>query len=58
MSNSSPTIQEKIRHRATIEAYAKARQLGYRAVDAAEEANRVGKFVDRIAEEIADAVEK
>lgn len=54
MSNSSPTIQERISHRAKIEAYANARRLGYRPMEAALEASIVGKFVDRIAESIVN----
>ena len=51
MSNSSPTILEKIRRNARHEAYAKARMLGYDATEAAREAWRVDIFILQMVED-------
>lgn len=48
MSNSSPTMHEKIRHKAKAGAYRNARALGYTPMDATREANEVARFIDRV----------
>jgi hypothetical protein len=54
MSDSSPTIHERICHKAKMWAYAMARTVGVPAVEATEEAREVGDFVDRTALHIAE----
>lgn len=52
MSNSSPTILERIRRAAMDEAYANARRLGYAGEPAAREAWMVYHFINSIAESV------
>jgi hypothetical protein len=50
MSNSSPTILEKIRTAAMSESYAKARQVGESTGAAYSEAEMIGEFIDQAVE--------
>lgn len=52
MSNSSPTILEKIVMGARRKAYANARRLGVDPIDAAIEANEAAAFINQVAESI------
>lgn len=48
MSNASPSIHEKIRHKAKFEEYCAARRLGYNPLQATALANEVAAFVDQM----------
>jgi hypothetical protein len=49
MSNSSPTVRERIKTAAMGDAYSNARLIGCSAVTALGEAEMVGDFIDELA---------
>lgn len=51
MTNSSPTVHERIREATRFQAYCNARRLGYHPRDATTEANEVAAFIDRITDQ-------